>query len=573
MGLAVELPRVPTEDLDRKVLRLRESAQRFAREPIAKKLAWLYQVRERVARAAERWVEMTCAHTRLDPQSPLAGEAWILGPAAALRTLRMLSAALSDIQRLGAPQLPGKIERLDNGQFSVRAFPAALMDHGLLPGVRAEVRLNPGPGGEPLPQASFYRESAAQGRVALVLGAGNVSSIPVLDTLHKMFVEGQVVILKLNPVNEYLGPVFEDVLKPLIDQGYLAIVYGGAEVGSYLCNHPRVDEIHITGSDRTHDAIVWGQEKAERDHRRALGQPLLQKRISSELGNITPVVVVPGPYSDSELAAMGESIAGMVTQNASFNCVSAKMLVLPRDWEGSERLIGHIGNVMSQAAPRYAYYPGAQERYQVLTREAEKTAERVQTFGPAAEGTLPWTLIRGLNAQDRSALHFRMEPFCCILNTVELDEADPLAFLRQATSFCNETLWGTLNAVLFVPPARLDDPSFNQELESNVRRLRYGVVGINQWSAVAYAVATTPWGGHPSATLADIQSGLGWAHNSCMLEGIEKCVVRGPLTSPFRPLWSPLHRTCNLVGRELCAFEADPDVWRLSKLGFQALRG
>jgi aldehyde dehydrogenase (NAD(P)+) len=166
-----------------------------------------------------------------------------------------------------------------------------------------------------------------------------------------------------------------------------------------------------------------------------------------------------------------------------------------------------------------------------------------------------------------------MEPFCSILSCVELDEVEPLAFLRQATGFCNETLWGTLNAVLFVPPARLDDPSFNLELESNVRRLRYGVVGINQWSAVAYAVGTTPWGGHPSTTLADIQSGQGWVHNSCMLEGIEKCVVRGPLTSPFRPLWSPLHRTCNLVGRELCSFEAEPDVWRLSKLGFQALRG
>ena len=92
-------------------------------------------------------------------------------------------------------------------------------------------------------------------------------------------------------------------------------------------------------------------------------------------------------------------------------------------------------------------------------------------------------------------------------------------------------------------------------------------------AAVGYAVGTTPWGGHPSTTLADIQSGQGWVHNSCMLEGIDKCVVRGPLTSPFRPLWSPLHRTCHLVGRELCGFEADPDVWRLSKLGFQALRG
>lgn len=569
MGLAVELPRVPTEDLDHKVLRLRQSAERFAREPIAKKLAWLYQVRERVARAAERWVDLTCAHTRLDPQSPLAGEAWILGPLATLRMLRMLSAALSEIQQFGAPQLPGKLQSLDNGQLVARVFPSALFDHGMLPGVRAEVRINPGPGGEPPPQASFYRESAPKGRVAVVLGAGNVTSIPALDTLHKMFVEGQVVILKLNPVNDYVGPIFAEVMKPLIDQGYLALAYGGAEVGSQLCNHPEVDEIHITGSDRTHDVIVWGADKAERDRRRSLNQPFLQKRITSELGNITPVVVVPGLYSDTELAAIGESIAGMVTQNASFNCVSAKMLVLPRGWEGSERLIGYISSVLAQVAPRYAYYPGARERYQALTRDVE----RLQTFGAPGDDTLPWTLIRGLDPKAPSTLQFRMEPFCSILSVVELDELEPGAFLREATTFCNDTLWGTLNAVLFVPPARLDDPGFNLELESNVRRLRYGVVGINQWSAVAYSLSTTPWGGHPSTTLADIQSGQGWVHNSYMLEGIEKCVLRGPVTSPFRPVWSPLHRTCNLLGREACAFEADPNWWRLSKLGFQALRG
>ena len=43
----------------------------------------------------------------------------------------------------------------------------------------------------------------------LVLGAGNVSSIPATDTISKVFQEGQVVLLKMNPVNEYLGPIFE----------------------------------------------------------------------------------------------------------------------------------------------------------------------------------------------------------------------------------------------------------------------------------------------------------------------------------------------------------------------------
>ncbi|MEY2937346.1 MAG: hypothetical protein RL033_8095 [Pseudomonadota bacterium] len=569
MGLAAERPPSPTEELERKVTRLRESAERFAREPIVKKLAWLYQIRERTARTAERWGEATCAHTRLDPHEPLAGEAWFLGPAITLRVIRLLSVALADIQRRGVPELPNKPRLLDNGQTLVRVFPAGTLDHAILPGVHAEVRLSPGPQGEPVRQASFYQQESPPGRVALVLGAGNVSSIPVLDTLNKMFVEGQVVLLKMNPANEYLGPIFEDILKPLIDQGYLAIAYGGAEVGSYLCNHPQVDEIHITGSDRTHDAIVWGNDKAERERRRAQDQPLLQKRITSELGNITPVVVVPGEYSDAELAALAESIAGMVTQNASFNCVSGKMLVLPRGWECTARILAGIGEVFSKVPPRFAYYPGARERYQVLTRGVE----RLQTYGQSSDGYLPWTMILGLDSNDRNTLQFRMEPFCCILSVVELDEAEPAAFLRKATSFCNDTLWGTLNASLFVPPARLDDPGFAPDVESAIRQLRYGVIGINQWSGLAYSTGSTPWGGHPSTTLANIQSGHGWVHNPFMLEDIEKCVLRGPLTSPFRPLWSPLHRTTHRVGRELCAFEAEPSVWRLSKLGVHALRG
>jgi hypothetical protein len=137
----------------------------------------------------------------------------------------------------------------------------------------------------------------------------------------------------------------------------------------------------------------------------------------------------------------------------------------------------------------------------------------------------------------------------------------------------NESVWGTLNAMLFVHPSMLKDPRLSVEVEQSVQRLRYGAVAINQWSAVAYALGSTPWGGHPSSSLEDIQSGLGWAHNTLMLEGVEKCVVTGPLESPFRPLWSPLHRTGQRVGRQLCEFESEPDAWRLSKLGWTALRG
>jgi acyl-CoA reductase-like NAD-dependent aldehyde dehydrogenase len=568
MALAAAQSVSAHDDLDRKLWQLREAAERFAREPVLKKLGWLYQVRERVARSAEHWAKITCEHVRIPFDEPVAGEAWINGPGATLRMLRLLSISLAEIQRFGAPRLPGKPRAQGAGKLALNVFPGALYDRGILPGTRAEVRLSAASGDE-VPRASFYQKQSPEGRVAVVLGAGNLSSIPAMDVLHKMFVEGQVVILKMNPVNAYAGPVLEDVMKPLIDQGYLAIVYGGADIGQALCEHPQVDEIHITGSDRTHDAIVWGQDKAMRDERRQAGKPLIEKRITSELGNITPAVIVPGAYTDRQLDAMAENIAGMVTQNASFNCVALKMLVLPRGWKGSERLLEGIRRVFGAVPSRYAYYPGAEERYQVLTRDTA----RVETFGLRQGGCLPWTLVRGLDANDASTLHFSMEPFCSILSVVEISESEPSAFLARATEFCNDRLWGTLNAMVFVPPAQLKDAGFAAEVDRSVAQLRYGVVGINTWSAVGYAIGSTPWGGHPSSTLADIQSGQGWAHNTLMLEGVEKCVITGPIEPTFKPVWSPLHRTCHKLAQKLCAFEADPDPWRLSKLGFDALRG
>ncbi|MFE0516009.1 hypothetical protein [Streptomyces sp. NPDC058964] len=40
---------------------------------------------------------------------------------------------------------------------------------------------------------------------------------------------------------------------------------GGPAEGAYLTAHDGVDTIRVTGSDRSHDAIVWGtDEHAER---------------------------------------------------------------------------------------------------------------------------------------------------------------------------------------------------------------------------------------------------------------------------------------------------------------------
>jgi aldehyde dehydrogenase (NAD(P)+) len=77
-----------------------------------------------------------------------------------------------------------------------------------------------------------YRQ-ATGGKIALVLAAGNAPNLIPGDFLYKLFVERQVVIVKMNPVNEYVGPIFEDAYAPLIEAGYIEIVYGGVDVAQY----------------------------------------------------------------------------------------------------------------------------------------------------------------------------------------------------------------------------------------------------------------------------------------------------------------------------------------------------
>ena len=56
--------------------------------------------------------------------------------------------------------------------------------------------------------------------VVTVLGAGNVASIPATDSLTKIFQDSCSVLLKMNPVNDYLGPFFE-LRVCIFDQGRL----------------------------------------------------------------------------------------------------------------------------------------------------------------------------------------------------------------------------------------------------------------------------------------------------------------------------------------------------------------
>src|SRR5262249_40689754 len=262
-------------------------------------------------------------------------------------------------------------------------------------------------------------------------------------------------------------------------------------------------------------------------------------------------------------------IAGMVANNGSFNCNAAKLLVTPSGWEGRQRFIDSIEKSLAKASPRKAYYPGADQRWSKFT-EGRKG---LRLIGKAKPGELPYALITDVDPTRAEDPVFHEEPWCAVLSETALRGADPVSFLESAVRFANENVWGTLCATIIVHPKSLKDPAVQRAVENAIDDLRYGTVALNTWAAAVFAFGTAPWGAYPGSSLQDIQSGRGWVHNSFMLEGIQKCVLRAPLKSfPISP-WFPGHRTLLHVARRLVDFEVDPRSLKVAGIASAAVRG
>jgi hypothetical protein len=514
-------------------------------------------------------VRAACTAKGIRAGTPTEAEEWSTGPWPVIRQLRQVAESLTALQRTGNTPI-GRVVRTADDRLAIRVFPANSIDGVLFPGVTVDLRMRAEMTEVEMhaSRAPFLRGCPHGGRTVLVLGAGNLTCIPAMDLVTKMFNEAKVCLLKVSPVNAYAGPLIETAFAEAIRRGFLAVVYGEADEGAYLAHHPGVDEVHLTGSQRTYDTLVWGPPGLERDVRKARGTRLLAKPVTAELGNVTPVLVVPGPYRDRELAFQAESVAGAMVHNAGFNCNTPRVLVTPRGWRGRADLLAALGRALSAAPIRRAYYPGAAERWRRLTNGRE-----AMEVGQADSDRLPWTLLPGLDATDALEPAFTEESFCPVLAETEVGSDDPVEFLERAVDFANNRLWGTLTADLVVHPASLKDPRVAEAVERAIARLRYGVVSVNTWSGFAFVFGTPPWGAYPGSSASDIQSGTSWVHNTAMIEGFEKTVLRHPLIAMPKPTTFPTHRTAHLVLRRLTSLDERASWAKVPGVVVAAMRG
>jgi Aldehyde dehydrogenase family len=563
-----------TEQADQQLTRLTDRASDWRSVGIADRIALLEQCIQGVLAVAEPWASASCRLKGLDPAAVLAGEEWMVGPVA---TVMALQAMIATLQAQGQPS-PVRT-RVQNSQTVVELFPATVWDRLMWLGYRGEIWLEPG---QPPTQGRIYRDKVGQsadrpGQVCLVLGAGNISAIAATDVLHQLFAEDQVVLLKMNPVNAVLGPLMAEAFAPLIAAGFLQIAYGGAELGQYLCHHDQVQTVHITGSGATHDAIVWGRDPIGS---KAAGQPVLTKPITSELGGVLPILVVPGPWSAGDIQFQARQVAAMVAHNASFNCVAGQVLVVAADWDCRSAFLAAVRLELAQIPCRSAYYPGAIDRYQAFLdrypqaiicgdRSTRFNDAQLNDAQPDAQPVVPWTVIPDV-PPIKGEYALTTEAFCGILAEVSLPGGgDPTAFLAQAVTFANESMAGNLAcAVLVKPQVALARP-----VDEAIGALNYGAIGINVWPGVAFAISALAWGAFPGNGLADVRSGRGIVHNSHLYDHPQKSVLRAPFRIWPTPMWFADHRNLRRLGLAALQQQAHPSWARFGRLVVEGLKG
>ncbi|MCK2035573.1 aldehyde dehydrogenase family protein [Microbacterium sp. SSW1-49] len=560
--------------LDSAIVELHAGARTWTALTLAQRVTLLRAVRTSVAATAEDWAHTAAASKGLDARHPLRGEEWLSGPYSVLGALDAYIETLSRLAE-GTNPLDGiTIDRAPGGRARVHAFPLTGIDRFLLSGYTGEVWLEPGvtPNAARAAAGLAQRTPTVSGGVGLVLGAGNITSIPVLDVLYELLAHNRTALLKVNPTQDALVPIYKRAFAPLIEPGLVRIVRGGPEVGAYLTGHPDLAHVHITGSAATFDAIVWGTGAAAKRRRREM-RPQLKKPITAELGGVSPIIVVPGDWSDADLTYHAEHIATMRLQNSGHNCIAGQIVILSSDWAQGPAFRAALRRAYANAPERPIWYPGSPAR---MHRAADDYPDAL---------VLGDRVLVEIDGDDDPTALQNTEYFAPVLGVVAVAGTGQ-EFLDAAVAYANDQLQGTLGANLIIAPAT--ERALGTGFERAIASLRYGSIAINGWTAFGFITPTMTWGAFPGNTIDDVGSGIGVVHNALLLDDVERSVIRGPfrplprslpilngggrLTILPKPPWFVSSRTGATVSEGLTRFRANGGVLGLVKTLTKALR-
>ena len=542
-------------EIDRNINTLRVNSKEFSQISNANLISLFEECINNIKEIAYYWAT-TGAKNKGVTDTIAEGEEWLGGPFASVFGIQYYIDTLKDVSK------PLNINSYNNNLNTYKVFPNNILEKIFFPFISAEVKFNKNISFKEIEEYRGYAmRYKHEPRITLVLGAGNVSSIPLLDTIYHLVAKRSVVYIKLNPVNEYLLPVYEKIFKNFIDLGYVVVSKGSLEESQYMVEHKGINHIHLTGSDETYENIVYGK-KLNDEEKKVKNLPKINKKsFSSELGNVTPIVIHPGKWSNSELKFQARKIITSKLNNGGFNCISAQVVILPDSWKHTEKLMKYVKYYMKKVDDRYSYYPKSIELLNKL--DQDKSYERLNDESCATPHLA--REIKSYSKYETSEVWGTSIYFKKIEYINESDYSD------KVIDYCNNTLWGNLGAtVLFKKyKTKKNIPITNKYVD----KLQYGTVAINEWSAIGFIIPALPWGGYPGNRDNDIQSGKDFVHNSLFFESVQNGVVYSKfrMSTLIDPLWFVTNKKGKKVFKNLTYFQIDKSIKNFIKLAFSSV--
>lgn len=542
-------------DIDRNISKLRVNSSEFLNIDKITLITLLNQTIENIKAISYYWATLASEKKGILNKSK-EGEEWIGGPFACIYAIQYFIDSLQNEDGLN-------ISNFDDSKKSYKVFPTKTIEKLLFPFLEGEVRFGKNLSFEQINEFRGFanRFKNNKSKITLILGAGNVSSIPVLDALFHMIAYKSVIYMKLNPVNDYLLPIFTQVFEPFISRGYMIITEGDMEASKYLSQHEGFHHTHLTGSNFTYENIVYGKILNDKERSVKTLPKVNKKPITTELGNVTPIIVHPGNWSRSEIKHQAKKIVTAKLNNSGFNCIAAQVIVLPKDWKHTQKLKDDILFYLKKVGDTTSYYPGASENLdQLLETENYEQINNLSCNTPFLVSDLDLEKEYANKEVWSTALYFKEIPYTSNEN-----------FCSNSIEYVNNELWGNLGVTVLIKNHK---KKTNQSiLNDYVENLKYGTVAINEWSALGFVIPTLPWGGYPGNKDNDIQSGQGYVHNSLLFESPQKGVVysRFRLSPIIDPPWFVTNKKAHRIFKNLTYYQATKSKINLVKLIFSTL--
>jgi aldehyde dehydrogenase (NAD(P)+) len=293
--------------------------------------------------------------------------------------------------------------------------------------------------------------------------------------------------------------------------------------------------------------------------------------MTSELGGVSPIILVPGIWTKRDLRFQAEHVATQRLHNGGYNCIAGQIVVLSADWPQKAAFLDELRSALERAPKRAAWYPGSDGRVSDVVAcypNAQKLADGAR-------------LLVDIQADDDARYLETTETFSPVLGVIEVPGTGQ-AYLDRAVATVNSDFLGTLGANVLIDP--VERRRLGLGFDNAIAELHYGCIAINAWTGFGFLSAGGSWGAFPGHTLENVESGIGVVHNAFLLDHTERTVVTGPFR-PFprsvahgelalfpKPPWFVTARSAAKTGELLTRFAQKPSWLKMPGIFISAFR-